>query len=51
MASDLLKLIVEKGFIAVDGTSLTVCDVNTEESWFNFMLVQVCALLVAFFFD
>jgi len=36
----LITLIVKKGFIAVDGTSLTVCDVNSEESWFTFMLVQ-----------
>ena len=32
--------IVEKGFIAVDGTSLTVCEVNDSELWFSFMLVQ-----------
>lgn len=36
---EILKYIVPKGFIAVDGTSLTVVDVNDEESWFNFMLV------------
>ena len=30
---------VPKGFIAVDGTSLTVVDVNDGEGWFNFMLV------------
>lgn len=34
-----MSYIVPKGFIAVDGTSLTVCEVNTEESWFSFMLV------------
>ncbi|CAN1217167.1 Riboflavin synthase [Linum perenne] len=35
----LLKYIVPKGFIAVDGTSLTVVDVFDEECCFNFMLV------------
>ncbi|KAL4328028.1 riboflavin synthase [Arachis ipaensis] len=36
---ELLKYVVPKGFIAVDGTSLTVVDVNDGEGWFNFMLV------------
>ena len=36
----LLKYIVPKGFIAVDGTSLTVVDVFEEEGCFNFMLVS-----------
>lgn len=36
---ELLKYIVPKGFIAVDGTSLTVVDVLDEELSFNFMLV------------
>lgn len=36
---DLMRYIVPKGFIAVDGTSLTVCEVDNEESWFTFMLV------------
>ncbi|KAJ0252891.1 Lumazine-binding domain-containing protein [Hirschfeldia incana] len=35
----LLKYIVPKGFVAVDGTSLTVVDVSDEEGWFSFMLV------------
>ncbi|KAB5512763.1 hypothetical protein DKX38_029791 [Salix brachista] len=35
----LLKDIVPKGFIAVDGASLTVVDVMEEEECFNFMLV------------
>lgn len=35
----LLKYIVPKGFIAIDGTSLTVVDVFDEEECFNFMLV------------
>jgi riboflavin synthase len=38
--SDLLRYIVPKGFIAIDGTSLTVVDVNVEEGWFSFMLVE-----------
>ena len=39
---DLLRYIVPKGFVAIDGTSLTVCEVNTNpgESWFTFMLVE-----------
>lgn len=40
VAPELLDLIVHKGYIAVDGTSLTVCTVNREEGWFNLMLVQ-----------
>ncbi len=36
-APEILKYIVPKGFIAVDGTSLTVVDVN--ETSFTFMLV------------
>ncbi|OMO59967.1 Lumazine-binding protein [Corchorus olitorius] len=35
----LLKYVVPKGFIAVDGTSLTVVDVFEKELCFNFMLV------------
>ncbi|KAI3698715.1 hypothetical protein L2E82_42474 [Cichorium intybus] len=37
---EILKFIVPKGFIAVDGTSLTVVEVFDEESCFNFMLVE-----------
>jgi len=41
---DLVRYIVSKGFIAVDGTSLTVVDVHypsseSDECWFMFMLV------------
>ena len=36
---DLLACIVPKGYVAVDGTSLTVCEVNREEGWFNLMLI------------
>ena len=35
-----MKYIVPKGFIAIDGTSLTVCEVNAAESWFTFMLIE-----------
>ena len=37
---DMIKYIVPKGFIAIDGTSLTVVDVNPQEQWFTFMLVE-----------
>ncbi|KAG8385921.1 hypothetical protein BUALT_Bualt03G0095500 [Buddleja alternifolia] len=36
---ELLRYIVPKGFIAIDGTSLTVVDVFDQEVCFNFMLV------------
>ena len=36
----MLKFIVPKGFVAIDGTSLTVCEVNTSENWFTFMLIE-----------
>lgn len=39
-SKSLLKYIVPKGFIAVDGTSLTVVDVFDDEECFNFMLVS-----------
>ena len=35
----LLKYIVEKGFIALDGTSLTICDVDRTAKTFSVMLV------------
>lgn len=39
-----MRYIVPKGFVAIDGTSLTVCDVKSEgpdgENWFTFMLVE-----------
>jgi riboflavin synthase len=37
--AELMRYIVPKGFIAIDGTSLTVCEVNHAEGWFTFMLV------------
>ena len=36
---DLLACIVPKGYVAVDGTSLTVCEVDAAGGWFDFMLV------------
>eukprot|EP00746_Dinoflagellata_sp_MGD_P131017 gnl/MRDRNA2_/MRDRNA2_64850_c0_seq1.p1 gnl/MRDRNA2_/MRDRNA2_64850_c0~~gnl/MRDRNA2_/MRDRNA2_64850_c0_seq1.p1 ORF type:complete len:244 (+),score=50.75 gnl/MRDRNA2_/MRDRNA2_64850_c0_seq1:66-797(+) len=39
LPSDLIPFVVPKGYIAVDGTSLTVCDVNAAEGWFNLMLI------------
>ena len=39
-SEDILRYIVPKGFIAIDGTSLTVVDVNPLEQWFTFMLVE-----------
>lgn len=35
----LMKYIVPKGFICVDGTSLTVCEADPGKGWFDFMLV------------
>lgn len=39
-----LKYIVPKGFISVDGTSLTICDVSQNDhvdaGWFTFMLIE-----------
>ncbi|RHY71748.1 hypothetical protein DYB30_001139 [Aphanomyces astaci] len=35
----LLAHVVPKGFIAIDGTSLTVCEVNSRQGWFNVMLI------------
>ncbi|MQL80833.1 hypothetical protein Taro_013294 [Colocasia esculenta] len=36
---ELLRYVVPKGFIAVDGTSLTVVRVEDGEGWFDFVLV------------
>ncbi|KAI9503699.1 Riboflavin synthase alpha chain [Coemansia spiralis] len=35
----IMRYIIPKGFIAIDGTSLTVCDVNDAEYWFTIMMV------------
>merc|ERR1719213_1419292 len=43
-----MRYVVPKGYIAVDGTSLTVCEVNREEGRFNLMLIahtQTCIVL------
>ncbi|RLN28595.1 uncharacterized protein C2845_PM05G15690 [Panicum miliaceum] len=37
---EILRLLVPKGFVAVDGTSLTVVSVDDEGGWFDFMLVR-----------
>uniref|UniRef100_A0A7S2UER5 Riboflavin synthase n=1 Tax=Attheya septentrionalis TaxID=420275 RepID=A0A7S2UER5_9STRA len=39
---ELIRYIVPKGFIAIDGTSLTVCEVDSssDKPWFTFMLVE-----------
>ncbi|KAI6093842.1 Lumazine-binding protein [Hypoxylon rubiginosum] len=36
---DVLKYIVFKGYVALDGTSLTVTQVNDTEGWFEVMLI------------
>lgn len=40
LSDALLPYVVPKGYIAVDGTSLTVCEVNHVEKWFNLMLIS-----------
>jgi riboflavin synthase len=40
VSAELLKYIVPKGFIAIDGTSLTVIDVDHSTSTFSFMLIE-----------
>lgn len=37
---EILRLLVPKGFVAVDGTSLTVVNVDDQGGWFDFMLVR-----------
>mmetsp|Transcript_15210 Transcript_15210/g.35058 ORF Transcript_15210/g.35058 Transcript_15210/m.35058 type:complete len:393 (+) Transcript_15210:227-1405(+) len=39
-ADNIVRYVVPKGFIAIDGTSLTVVDVNVEQRTFGFMLVE-----------
>lgn len=36
---DYMKYVVEKGYVTVDGTSLTVCDVLDEKNSFTFMMI------------
>lgn len=38
--NSLMPYIVPKGFIAIDGTSLTVCDADPVSSTFTFMLIE-----------
>lgn len=38
--SEYMKLVVEKGYVSVDGTSLTVCDIKDEESSFTFTMIK-----------
>ncbi|CAE7536304.1 rib5 [Symbiodinium natans] len=48
LSDDLLPFVIPKGYIAVDGTSLTVCEVNRKEKWFNLMLIahtQKCIVI------
>lgn len=47
---ELMKYIVPKGFIAIDGTSLTICETNNtpQDCWFTFMLIahtQQCVII------
>ncbi len=39
-AENIVRYIVPKGFIAIDGTSLTVVDVDVQRRTFSFMLVE-----------
>ncbi|KAG9306518.1 hypothetical protein G9A89_004715 [Geosiphon pyriformis] len=34
-----IRYIIPKGYIAIDGISLTICEVNDEQAWFTIMLV------------
>ncbi|KAK3335498.1 riboflavin synthase [Cercophora scortea] len=38
-SKDVLRYVVYKGFIALDGTSLTVTQVNDDEGWWEVMLI------------
>jgi riboflavin synthase len=38
--SSVLRYVVEKGYITLDGASLTVTKVNDEEGWFEVMLIS-----------
>lgn len=37
--SSILRYVVEKGYITLDGASLTVTNVNDAEGWFEIMLI------------
>lgn len=38
-SESVLRYIVEKGYVTLDGASLTVTKVNDEEGWFEIMLI------------
>lgn len=38
--NDFIRFLVEKGYITVDGTSLTVCSVNDDDNTFSFMMID-----------
>lgn len=38
-SKDLMRFIIPKGFITLDGTSLTVCDVDDAERTFSIMMI------------
>jgi len=40
-SADYMRYIVPKGYVAIDGTSLTVCDVDLSSNSFTFMLIEV----------
>lgn len=44
--AELLKYIVPKGLVAIDGTSLTVYEVNHSECWFTFVPVASSASVI-----
>ncbi|KAE9346244.1 hypothetical protein PF008_g8375 [Phytophthora fragariae] len=37
---EILRDVVPKGYIAIDGTSLTVCEVDRTHGWFSIMLIS-----------
>ncbi|CAO3618985.1 unnamed protein product [Cunninghamella blakesleeana] len=37
--TDIMRFIIPKGFIALDGTSLTVCDVDDDQHTFSIMMI------------
>ncbi|KAG7392938.1 Riboflavin synthase alpha chain [Phytophthora pseudosyringae] len=39
-APEVLRDVVTKGYIAIDGTSLTVCEVDRTSGWFSVMLIS-----------
>jgi riboflavin synthase len=40
-STDYLRFIVPKGYVAIDGTSLTVCEKDTTSNSFTFMLIEI----------